>query len=679
MLFDSEANRPGGSEIGAAARESSTARACVMAAESGTPAPNGRLRTAPERHTASAPPPCTEVVELFDRQAAAHPDATAVQAGADRLTYRELARRADALAERLRAGGAGSPVGVCLPRGVDAVVAMVAAVRAGLGYLPLDPAHPPVRLGRMLVDAGADTVLAEPDTGRRLREATDGGVRALPVSGPRPDPAGPAGPDRATGAGSPGGDGLAYVIYTSGSTGRPKAVAVGQDSLANLLLDATERIGATAQDAWTCAHSFAFDLSVWEIWAPLVTGGRLVLVPSSAQRSMAELDRLLRETRVTVLNLTPSVLRELVRWRRGRGDHGALRTVISGGEPLPVDLAGETCGWPVRLWNFYGPTEATVWAAIGRVGPDDLADPVVAIGSPLAHTSLQVRDDRLRPVPDGLPGELCIGGRAVARGYVGQPELTGRRFVPDPAGGPGERLYRTGDLVTRRPDGRLSFLGRADHQIKLRGFRVEPGEVEATLRRSPDVRDVVVLAREVGGTPTLVAYVVPSTGANVDPRGLRERAGRELPAHMVPAVVIQLPELPLNANGKVDRAALPEHPPVPAGPPADPPRGHQERRIARWWAHVLAAPEPAGEPARDDDFFAVGGNSLLAMRLSLEVSRECGVTLPLERLFQVPTIAGMATAVEAALGGEAADSVSSTDELEKDVHLDLSIVPGEPR
>ncbi|MEC3979008.1 non-ribosomal peptide synthetase [Amycolatopsis sp. H20-H5] len=579
-----------------------------------------------------APEPlaAASITEMFAGQAARAPAAVAVIAGADRLTYQELDHRSGVLASGLLERGARSPIGVCLSRGVDAVVAMLGVLKAGAAYLPMEPAHPPVRLERMLADSGASAVLTD-DTTRDLFDGTTAAPLVLDVSRL-------CGQDRLpVGLREQATEAPAYVIYTSGSTGRPKGVTVAHGGVVNLVGAAAGAIGATGRDRWSCAHSFAFDLSVWEIWGPLLTGGSVVLVPPGAQRSVSALDRVLRTHEVSVLSLTPSVLGELARFRREETG-GVPRVVISGGEPLPSELAGEVLAWPTRLWNFYGPTETTVWAAIHRVGEDDLGEAVVPIGGPLANTSLHVRDSGLRPVPDGVPGELCIGGRGLALGYHGARDLTARQFVADPVAGPHPVLYRTGDLVLRRQDGTLRFLGRDDGQVKVRGFRIELGEVEAALRRLPGVGDAVAAVR----SGRLVGYLVARPGQEIEQEPIRAGLRAALPEHLVPTLLTVVEAIPLTANGKVDRAALPEPGSGVVHHRAEPPRGPAEIRIAALWAQLLGR----DDLSREDDFFAVGGHSLLAMRLNAELNELFGVRVGLEQLFGAPTVAGMAALVE---------------------------------
>lgn len=341
-----------------------------------------------------------------------------------------------------------------------------------------------------------------------------------------------------------------------------------------------------------------------------------------------------------MLCLTPSVAREVA--RPGPPGGGALRRLFVGGEPLTADLARTLLDWPVGLWSFYGPTEATVWTAVHRVGPDDLDLPSVPLGHPIANTRLQVLDEHLRPVPRGVPGELFIGGAALAAGYHRRPDLTGHAFLPDPSAGPGERLYRTGDLVVYDLAGRLRFLGRSDGQVKLRGFRIELGEVEAALRRHPAVRDAAAALRRRGGHDVLVGYVVAEPDRRGDPRlpqDLTAALAAGLPAHLRPSVIVEAAALPLTPSGKVDRRGLPE-PPAPRQDdrPTAPSADALEEVLCGLWARALGT----ARVGRDDDLFQLGGTSLTAMRLTDEVNRELGLLLPASALFRAPTAAALA-------------------------------------
>ncbi|HEY4026298.1 MAG TPA: amino acid adenylation domain-containing protein [Candidatus Dormibacteraeota bacterium] len=581
---------------------------------------------------AGRPIPDLCVHELVRRQAAATPDAVAVEHEGRRLTYRELTERARRLAHRLRALGARPdvPVAVCLERGVDLVVAALGVLESGAAYLPLDPAHPAGRLAHVLDDSAAAAVVT---CSRLLGRLPAGTPRALLLDGPDESPG------EAVPASRPVPGHLAYMIYTSGSTGRPKGVAVSHRGVVNVVRAFAGALGAGPDDVLVAVTTPSFDIAVLELLLPLATGGRVVVGGSRAAADPEELAALVARSRATLLQATPSTWRLLLEsgWRGAPG----LRA-LSGGEPLPRDLADGLLERCHSVWNGYGPTEATIYATLARVEPAGR----VTIGRPVDNLSAHVVDRWGNRLPPGVPGELWIGGPGVARGYAGRPDLTAERFVPDPFGeGRGERLYRTGDLVRLLPAGELEHLGRIDQQVKVRGHRVEPAEVEAALLRHPGVREAVVVARDVAtGDRRLVAYVVsagPATGADE----LRPWLRRLLPDHLVPSAYVAMERLPRTLSGKLDRAALPA--PGGRGPGAHgavPPRSRLEGELADIWAGVLGV-ERVG--ARDD-FFALGGHSLLAVRAMAEVERRFGRSLPVAAIFQEgSTVAGLAALLEA--------------------------------
>jgi amino acid adenylation domain-containing protein len=575
------------------------------------PMPGAETLRGPAREIPDLP-----VHELVERQAARTPDAVAVEHGERRLTYRELIRRSERLARGLRAAGAlpDVPVAVCVERGLDLVVAALGVLRSGAAYLPLDPRLPAERREHILRDSGASIVL----TG----------------AGPPANPSPLAGEEAAPAAG--GGDRLAYVIYTSGSTGRPKGVGVPHRGVVSVLRAFAAALDAGPGDVVLAVTTPSFDIAVLEMLLPLVTGGRLVVGGPRAAADPEELAALVRRTGATLLQATPTTWRLLVEhgWRGAPG----LRA-LSGGETLPSDLAGqllERCG---AVWNGYGPTEASIYATLARVSRDGR----VTIGTPVDNVTALVVDRWATPLPPGVPGELWIGGAGVARGYVGRPDLTAERFVPDAfTGEPGGRLYRTGDLVRLLPGGELEHLGRIDQQVKVRGHRIEPGEVEAALRRHPGVREAVVVARDFApGDRRLVAYVVADGRGGDDYRAFLRGL---LPDHLVPAAYVSLDELPRTPSGKLDRAALPPPAAHPATPAGGAPLEGVEAELAGVWAAALRV----GRVGRHDDFFALGGHSLLATRVMEEVERRYGRGLPVAALFQQgSTVAGLAALVEA--------------------------------
>jgi amino acid adenylation domain-containing protein len=437
----------------------------------------------------------------------------------------------------------------------------------------------------------------------------------------------------------------AYVIYTSGSTGRPKGCVVEHRNVAALMTAAQARFAFGPDDAWTLFHSYAFDFSVWEMWGALLHGGRLVVVPWWVSRSPDAFAALIETAGVTVLNQTPSAFRSLMAPLAGLAH--SLRVVIFGGEALQTQSLAP---WyerhaddAPRLVNMFGITETTVHVTHRALGRADTGDGVGSvIGGALDHLRIYVLDERMEPVPAGVTGELYVGGAGVSRGYLGMPALTAQRFVPDPfPGARGGRLYRTGDLGRWLPDGSLEYLGRADQQIKVRGFRIEPGEIQATLCAHPQVAEaLVVVVPGPGGDPRLTAYLVSAAPPTTDE--LRGFLLARLPEHMVPQVFVALDAFPLNHHGKIDRAALP-----PPGEPVSaarhiPPRTDTERRLAAVWQRVLRV----SQVSVTDDFFSLGGDSILATQAIAWVREELGLDVPLQLLFEQPTLERIAAAIE---------------------------------
>ncbi|MEV5884235.1 non-ribosomal peptide synthase/polyketide synthase [Streptomyces sp. NPDC052020] len=593
-------------------------------------------------HGTARPVPAATLPRLFERQAARTPDAIALSEGARRWTYAEADRAANRLAHRLIARGVGpeAVVALALPRGAATVVAQLAVTKAGGAFLPVDPGYPEERRRFMMRDAGAVAVLDDPE-----EVWAAGGPDTAPTDADRTTPLTPGHP--------------AYVIYTSGSTGTPKGVVVTHSGLAAFAAAAAERYAAGPGDRVLQFASPSFDASVLELCVSLLTGATLVTGeegPLVGER----LARVLAERRVSHTLIPPAALATVP--AETATALPELRTLIVGAEACPADLVDR---WAPgrRMINSYGPTEATVVATwTGPLTPGAGAPP---IGRPAGATRVYVLDAALRPVPPGVLGELYVAGPGLARGYLGRPGLTASRFLPDPFGAPGERMYRTGDLVRWDAGGQLRFAGRADAQVKLRGFRIEPGEIEAALRRTARVRDAVVVVRddETTGTARLVAYVVPATGGDrrpgarphdrrtapreetaaprEEPAGLREELAGHLPPHMVPSVIVPLERLPLTPNGKLDRSALPAPGPAAArGGPRTAPRTDTERRVARVWADVLGVPEVGA----DDNFFHLGGDSILSLQVVSRLRRE-GLHIATRDLFTHQTVAGLAAVV----------------------------------
>ncbi|HEV8581882.1 MAG TPA: non-ribosomal peptide synthase/polyketide synthase [Thermoanaerobaculia bacterium] len=575
------------------------------------------------------------VHELFAAQAARTPAAVAVSQGSETLTYAELAARSNRLARHLRRLGVGPEVrvGLCLERTPEMVVALLAILQAGGAYVPLDPSHPAERLGLVIEDSDLLVLVTEetllgalPDHGAAVL-CLDRESAAIAVHSGAPL-------ERWATA-----ENLAYVIYTSGSTGRPKGVQLPHRAVVNFLLAMAERPGLQAGDVIPALTTISFDIAGLEIYLPLAVGGRIEMVKREEAADGALLAARLAACGATLLQATPATWRLLLDagWQGDR----ALKA-LCGGEALPRELAASLLEKVGELWNVYGPTETAVWSAAGEVGAGE--GPVL-LGAPIANTRFYVVERRLRPVPVGVPGELWIAGDGVARGYLGRPDLTAERFAPDPfAEQPGARLYRTGDLVRYRTGGALEFLGRLDHQVKVRGYRIELGEIESALLRHASVREAVVVVREEGGEKRLVAYLV--TGGGVPLAGeLREHLKSLLPDYMVPAVFVPLESLPLTPSGKVDRRALPPPGGLVSGEERYvAPEGPVEELVAGIWSAVLHAERIGAE----DNFFDRGGHSLLATQVMSRLRAALGVELPLQRLFEAPTVRGLTRAVEQA-------------------------------
>ncbi len=586
------------------------------------------------------------LARLFAEQAARTPGATALVVGLTRLTYGDLAARVDRLARRLAAQGVGPEVGVALflPRTADLVVAMLATLSAGGFYVPLDPAYPAERLAFLIRDSGAAVLVT---TSALAPEAPAGAARTIRLDGPEAPLPSPLSMQRALPAN------LAYLIYTSGSTGRPKAVGIAHASASLLVRWAQGVFSEAERSAVLAATSIAFDLSVFEIFLPLSSGGTVILADN-----VLALTELPARAEVTLVNTVPSALAELLRL-------GALppsvRTVNLAGEALPRGLADQVHALPTveRLYNLYGPSEDTTYSTFAEVERRSRRSP--GIGRPVAGTSAYVLGGGLgagaaEPLPVGVPGELYLGGGGLARGYLGRPELTAERFVPDPfSGGSGARLYRTGDLVRRRPTGDLDFLGRRDHQVKVRGFRIELGEIESALAACPGVAAVAVLARRDGSSDLrLVAYIAPETPSAAALRGALEQ---RLPHYMIPALWVFLPSLPQTPHGKLDRRALPA--PRPERPEAESayraPRGRVEEILAEVWAEVLGLPRVGVL----DNFFALGGDSILTIQVVARC-RERGLEVVPRQIFRHQTVASLAAVAAVAAAVAAAAAVATT-------------------
>ncbi|MET0646295.1 MAG: amino acid adenylation domain-containing protein [Pyrinomonadaceae bacterium] len=589
------------------------------------------------------------VQNLFERQAGLTPDATAVVFGDERLTYRQLDERASRLARGLRGLGVGreSRVGVMVGRSAELPVALLAVLKAGAAYVPLDPTYPADRLAYMAEDARLSALITE----RGLLERTPPtSARVVTLDGEWPPDPGPEA--RGDLSGATGSD-AAYVIYTSGSTGRPKGVVVEHRTVVNFLAAMRSLFRPGPGDLCLAVTTISFDIAGLELYLPLATGACVEVVTAEEGADGLLLARRLGRGDVTLMQATPSTWRLLLAadWR-GQPNLSAL----CGGEALPGDLAAELAARCGRLWNLYGPTETTIWSTVREVSSDTLARAAqtaaaVSIGRPIDNTSVYVLDPRLRPQPAGVPGEIYIGGAGLARGYHDRPALTAERFIPDPySEEPGARMYRTGDAARRLAGGEVEYLGRLDSQVKVRGFRIELGDIESALREHEAVSEAVAVVREdEPGDKRLVAYVVAGEGegAALAP-GLRAYLRERLPEYMVPSAFVTLDALPLTRNRKIDRKALPA--PERAASVAEyvAPRTEVEEALTRIWAEVLKV-ERVGV---GENFFELGGHSLLAMQLISRVRERFDCDFPVRAVFESPTVAEMAAALSALGGAE---------------------------
>ncbi|MFB7474513.1 amino acid adenylation domain-containing protein [Kitasatospora sp. NPDC056184] len=604
--------------------------------------------------------PVTTVPALVARQAAERPDALAATDGSTTLTYRELATAAVRLAGELTALGIrpGSAVGLLCARAARLAVAQLAVWWAGAHVVPLDPAYPRPRLHAMLDDADVRLTLGDKAL---LAEAglPEDRVLVLTELGPTVIAAAPATPPA-----PPAPDAAAFVYYTSGSTGRPKGVLVPHSAVADLVT-AADGIALGPGDRVLHHSPVAFDAATFELWGPLARGAAVALSPAE-RPSAEELTRDVERFGVTTAFLTTALFHQLAA-RRSR-IFGVLRTVLAGGEALSAEHAAAVLrAFPwLDLFNVYGPTEATTFTTLHRVRPADDGGPV-PIGRPFGGARTLVLDEECRPVPDGTRGELWIAGVRVALGYLGRPELTTERFADLPGTG---RAYRTGDRVLRRPDGVLEYHGRLDDQVKVRGFRIEPGEVEHALRSLPEVAEAAVVVRRAGREDAvLTACVVPAEGCRPAPEALRRRLAERLPAHLVPTAWTVLDALPLTTSGKVDRRALAaDGTDRGDGGPGEGRSGLRpapaaltpiQQVVAAAWSRALGHEVTAP----DADFFAEGGHSLLAMWVVDDLREDLGVDLPLGDFLDHPTVAGQAELVERALlAADAAEAVETPEE-----------------
>lgn len=607
-----------------------------------------RQRILIEWNRTAADWPEETLCDLWSQQVARSPQAVAIEAAGTMLTYRDADARATRLAQRLAIAGArrGTVVGVQVDRSADMVIALLAILRTGAAYLPLDPELPPKRRSYILADSGVSVVVTDGKAGDELKENAFRVVRVFDLASGDELPADPpvAVPSR------PEPDDPAYLMYTSGSTGQPKAVVVAHRAVVNFLRSMREYPGIQPEDVLLAVTSLTFDISVLEVFLPLITGARLAIADRQSPRDPQRLARLLDSSRATLMQATPATWRMLV--ESGWPGQPSLKA-LCGGENLPKDLAEDLLDRCQSLWNMYGPTETTVWSTVHPVAR---SEPTVPIGHPIHNTQVYLLDARLQPVPVGVPGEMYIGGQGVAQGYFRRPGLTAERFIPDPFGSqPGRRLYRTGDSARYLPGGRIEFLGRTDFQVKVRGVRIELPEIEATVRRLADVRDCAVVARKEGAAdPRLVAYVVPRHGHSLNVSTLRAQLAEELPASMQPAAFVMLPTLPLTPSGKVDRQALPlpEHERPDLERPYVEPRDDTERAILAIWQRLL----PVNRVGIYDNFFDLGGHSLLLVQMQRLLEEETGGAVSVVDLFRFPTVAAIANFLRS--GARPADAVT---------------------
>ena len=571
---------------------------------------------------------------LFEQQAERTPKAIAVVMGDEQISYRALNERANQLANYLVQRGVGTetPVGIFLERSINMVVALLATLKAGGAYIPLDPAYPTDRIAFILEDANMPVLITQ-ESLLNLLPPTKATVIDLDVAQGEI-----AREKRDSGARDVTAENLAYVLYTSGSTGKPKGVQITHRNLVNFLLSVQKEPGLQAKDTLLAVTTLSFDIAGLELYLPLVSGAKIVLASRNDASDGRRLLDLMKRRKPTVMQATPATWRMLI----DAGWEGTRELkILCGGEALPGDLAAQLLPRCAQLWNMYGPTETTIWSSVYRVTSAMATAP---IGKPMANTTFYVLDSAMQPVPIGVGGELYIGGEGVARGYFKRPELTAQKFVADPFDQrEGARLYRTGDLARFLTDGNVQYLGRTDFQVKVRGFRIELGEIETVLAQHPSVAQAVVAAREDSpGNKRLVGYIVPKAGQHLTIGEARAHLKQSLPDYMLPSAIMELEALPLTPNGKVDRKALPKPEYQPASSAcAVPPRDEVEEKILKIWQEVLLTTSIGVT----DNFFELGGHSLLAVRLVDEIRKRTGVEIPLTALFQGATIEHLAKIV----------------------------------
>lgn len=595
---------------------------------------------------ATAPDFETCLHTLFEAQVQRTPDSIAVVAGDDRVTYGELNRSANRLARDLvsRGVGPGVLVGICMERRADMMVTLLAVMKAGGAYLPLDPDYPLERLAFMFADSGARLLVTQAGVGTSLAESCAGKTICVDgmasISAPSCDDSDLRAPVRP--------DDPAYVIYTSGSTGRPKGAPIAHRSVCNFVLRSVERHGFRADDIVLHRTPLSFDASAWELYPALVSGGRLVFAQAHGQGDPIHLAMLAEKEGVTVVCVVPSLLQALMEVQDIGRSFQRVRLITSGGEALSAALQQQVLGsLSCMLHNGYGPSETAVHSTVWECEWPSRRH-FVPIGTPLGNVRVYILDADGEPVPIGVKGELYIGGAGVGPGYINRPELNAERFVADTfCRGDGARMYRSGDLARFGPDGVIEFLGRADGQLKLRGIRIEPGEIEAAIMEAGGVHECVVIAREdLPGDVRLVAYIVAQPGASVSERAIRDCLRDTLLPQMIPSAFVFLDRFSLTPSGKVDRRALP-------APDLIIKHDHDENRartpnemmVASVWSAILRV----ANIGLTDDFFDIGGHSLHAMRVMASIRERVGVEIPLRRIFECPTVESLARIVDDAV------------------------------
>ncbi|MBI5815646.1 MAG: amino acid adenylation domain-containing protein [Nitrospinae bacterium] len=578
--------------------------------------------------TVSANPAGT-VHGLFEKIAEQKPDAAAVISGDETVNYAQLNSRADALAVRLAAAGAGrgAAVGIFMERGAGMVAALLGALKSGAAYVPVDPSYPKERVEFMLADSGIRAVVTSAALASSLPAGDFSVVTMEGLSG-----AVAAEEDRP--AEKISSDDLAYIIYTSGSTGKPKGVMVTHSNVVNFLSSMAEAPGISPEETALAVTTISFDIAALEIFLPLTSGARVVIASTGQARDAASLMALMEKHSVTFAQATPSTWRMLIEagWNGGTG-----LKVLCGGEALSTELAAKLRARSGALWNMYGPTETTIWSSIYRVTDADMEGGVATqpVGKPIANTVMRILDAVLKPVPIGAAGELYIGGAGVAAGYKNRPELTAERFIPDPSGATGAKLYRTGDLARYLPSGDIEYLGRSDFQVKFRGHRIELGEVESAVASAPGVaRAVVVVREDAPGDKRLVAYVTPSKAEHAED-AIKVAVKAKLPDYMAPSVYVFMDDLPLTPNGKVDRKALPAPRNKHRAPSADArPANDLERDMAAIWGRLLQKEDVSVT----DNLFDIGAHSFLIVKAQAVIEKELGIRMETIEMFRNPTI-----------------------------------------